>query len=147
MIGKILERNPYWFYVNDVCVFYRSGNDSFLSRVGSYKRQQITHIAYADSIGSLFPPDSNTYRNVFNIVINDRMARTLAVLKSKGITITAQFNLLRMYLKLYWSYPLFWIKVVPIFFVPNFVFGLTEKMYRWARKRKGAVRSRETASG
>jgi len=115
MIGKMLERNPFWFYVHDVCVLYRSGNDSFLSRVGSYKRQQIAHIAYADTIRSLFLPDSKTYRNVFNIVINDRMARTLAVLKSKGTTISVQFNLLRMYLKLYRSYPLFWIKVVPIF--------------------------------
>jgi abequosyltransferase len=144
MIGKILERNSYWFYVDDVCVLYRSGNDSFLSRVGSYKRQQITHIAFADTIGSLFPLDSNTYRNVFNILINDRMARTLAVLKSKGITISVQFDLLRLYLKLYWSYPSFWIKVVPILFVPDVVFGLAEKMYRWLQKRKEAVRSRET---
>lgn len=146
MIGKILERNPYWFYVNDVCVFYRSGNDSFFSRVGFYRRQQITHIAYADTIGSLFPSDSSTYRNVFNIVISDRMARSLAVFKCKGISISDQLKLLRMYLKLYRSYPLFWIKVVPIFFVPNIVFGLTEKMYRWVRKRKGAICARETVT-
>jgi abequosyltransferase len=138
MIGKMLELNPFWFYLNDVCVRYRSNNDSFTSRVGSYRRQKITHLAYADTIGSLFPRDSNTYRNVFNIVINDRMARTLAVLKSERITIHFQFNLLRMYLKQYWSYPLFWIKVVPIFFVPNIVMGLTKKTYHWLRKRKGA---------
>jgi abequosyltransferase len=144
VIGEILKRNPYWFYVHDVCVLYRSGNDSFLSRVGSYKRQQITHIAFADTIGSLFPLDSKTYRSVFNILINDRMARTLAVLKSKGITISVQFKLLRMYLKLYWSYPLFWVRVVPVLFVPSVVFNLAEKMYRWLRKRKQGVHSRET---
>jgi hypothetical protein len=72
------------------------------------------------------------------------MGRTLAVLKSKGIAISVQFNLLRMYLRLYWSYPLFWIKVAPILFVPNVVFGLAEKMYRWLRKRKEALRSGET---
>ena len=138
MIGKILERNPFWFYLNDVCVRYRSNNDSFTSRLGTYKRQQITHLAYADTIGSFFPRDSNTYRNVFNILINDRMARTLAVLKSKRITISVQFNLLKMYLKQYWSYPLFWVKVVPLFFVPNVVMGLTEKTYHWLRKRRVA---------
>jgi len=145
VVGKILERNSYWFYVNDVCVFYRSGNDSFLSRVGLHKRQQITHIAYADTIGSLFPSDSSTYRNVFNILISDRMARTLAVFKSRGITISDQFDLLRMYVKQYWSYPLFWIKVVPIFIIPSVVLGLTEKTYRWFRKRKVVVHSRTTA--
>jgi abequosyltransferase len=144
MIGKMLERNPFWCYVNDVCVRYRSGNDSFISRLGSYKRQQIAHIAYADTIGFLFPSNSKTYRNVFNIVINDRMGRTLAVLKSNGITVSVQVSLFRMYLRQYWSYPLFWIKVVPIFFVPNVVLGLTEKAYRWLRKRKAAVRSRVT---
>lgn len=144
VIGKILERNPYWFYVHDVCVSYRSGNDSFLSRMGCYKRQQIAHVAYADTIGSLFPPDSNTYRDVFNIMVSDRMPRTLAVLKSKGITIWVQLDLLRLYLIKYWSYPLFWIKVLPIFFVPNAVLRLTEKIYRWLRKRKGALRPRAT---
>jgi hypothetical protein len=113
--------------------------------LGSYKRQQITHIAYADTIGSLFPSDSRTYRNVFNIVISDRMARTLAVLKSKGITLSDQLNLLRMYVKQYWSYPLFWIKVVPIFFVPSVVLGLAEKMYRWYRKKRAVVGSRTMA--
>jgi len=142
MIGKILERNPNWFYVHDVCVSYRSGNDSFLSRMGCYKRQQIAHIAYADTIGSLFPRDSGTYRDVFNIMVNDRMPRTLAVLKSKGITVSAQLDLFRLYLRKYWSYPLFWIKVVPVFFVPNVVLRLTEKTYRWLRKRRGTVRPR-----
>lgn len=145
MIGKMLERNPFWVYVHDVCVRYRSGNDSFLSRMGFYKRQLITHIAYADTIGSLFPSDSSTYRNVFNIVVSDRMARTLAVLKSKGITISDQLNLLKMYVKQYWSYPLFWIKVVPIFIVPNVILGITEKTYRWFRKRKAVIHSRITA--
>ncbi len=146
MIGKMLERNPFWFYVNDVCVLYRSGNDSFLSRVGSYRRQQITHLAYADTIGSLFPRDSNTFRSVFNIMINDRMARSLAVLKSKGISISVEANLLRMYLKQYWSYPLFWIKVLPIFLVPNVLIRLIERIYRGLRKRKGMVRSCVTAN-
>jgi abequosyltransferase len=141
MIGRILERNPFWFYLNDVCVRYRSSNDSFTYRVGSYKRQEIAHLAYADTIGSLFSRDSNTYRDVFNIVINDRMARTLAVLKSERITVPVQFNLLRMYLKQYWSYPLFWVKVVPIFFVPNIVMRLTKKTYHWLRRRKGAESS------
>jgi abequosyltransferase len=144
MIGKMLERNPYWFYVHDVCVSYRSGNDSFLSRVGCYKRQQIAHIAYADTIGSLFPPDSKTYRDVFNIMVNDRMPRILAVLKSKGIAISLQSDLFRLYLRQYWSYPLFWIKVLPIFFVPNAALRLTEKIYRWLRKRKRAVQPRTT---
>ena len=73
------------------------------------------------------------------------MARSLAVLKSKGLTIADQVKLLRMYLKQYWAYPLFWIKVAPIFIVPSVVLGLTEKTYRRFRRRKAVVHSRMTA--
>ena len=140
IIGKMLEQNPSWFYVHDVCVRYRSGNDSFVSRVGIYNRQLITHVAYADTIGSLLPRNSTAYRNIFKILISDRMPRTLAVLKSKGITLSGQFRLFSMYVRRYWSYPTFWIKVIPIFFVPNSLVRLIERIYRGLRKRKTAVR-------
>ncbi len=137
IIGKMLEQNPSWFYVHDVCVRYRSGNDSFVSRVGIYHRQRISHVAYADTIGSLLPRNSTAYRNIFKILISDRMPRTLAVLKSKGITLSGQFRLFSMYVRRYWSYPTFWIKVIPIFFVPNSLVRLTERIYRGRRKKKG----------
>lgn len=140
MIGKILERNPSWFYVHDVCVRYRSGNDSFVSRVGIYDRQRIAHVAYADTIGSLFPHNSTVYRNIFKILISDRMPRTLAVVKSKGITLSVQFKLFSMYVRRYWSYPTFWMKVMPIFFVPNSLVRLIERIYRGQRKRRTAAR-------
>jgi len=140
IIGKMLEKHPSWFYVHDVCVRYRSGNDSFLSRVGIYNRQRITHVAYADTIGSLLPRNSTAYRNIFKILISDRMPRTLAVLKSKGITLAGQFRLFSMYVRRYWSYPTFWIRVIPIFFVPNSLLRLIERIYRGRRKRKTAVR-------
>ena len=140
IIGEMLGQNPSWFYVHDVCVRYRSGNDSFVSRVGIYNRQRISHVAYADTIGSLLPRNSTAYRNIFKILISDRMPRTLAVLKSKGITLSGQFRLFSMYVRRYWSYPTFWIKVIPIFLVPNSLVRLIERIYRGLRKRKSAVR-------
>jgi abequosyltransferase len=140
MIGKMLERNPLWLYVHDVCIRYRSGNDSFTARVGVYNRQQMTHIAYADTIGSLLVPNSVEYRNVFRNLINDRMARTLAVLKSNGMSISNQFDLFRMYVRRYWSYPKFWMKVLPMFFVPNVLLHFLEKIYREQRKRRTTER-------
>ena len=142
MIGRMLEKNPDWFYLHDICVRYRSGNDSFAARLGASKRQQITHLSYAHTIGSLFADDSQTYRNVFNVLINDRMARSLAVLKSRGISLAVQFGLFKMYASRYWTYPKFWLKVMPIFLVPNAVVGLVEKIYRQGRRRAAATRSR-----
>ena len=142
MIGRMMEKKPGWFYLHDICVRYRSGNDSFAARLGAIKRQQITHLSYAHTIGSLFADDAQTYRNVFKVLINDRMARSLAVLKSRGISLAVQFNLFTMYLSRYWTYPKFWLKVIPIFLVPNAVVGLAEKIYRQRKRRVAATRSR-----
>jgi len=106
--------------------------------VGIYNRQQMTHIAYADTIGSLLATNSGAYRRVFRNLINDRMPRTLAVLKSSGIGIASQFDLFHLYFERYWSYPQFWVKVLPIFVVPNFLLRLVEKIYRKQRKRRTA---------
>ena len=141
MIGRMLEKNPDWFYLHDICVRYRSGNDSFAARLGADKRQQITHLAYAHTIGSLFAGGSRTYRNVFNILINDRMARSLAVLKSRGISLALQFGLFKMYVSRYWTYPGFWLKVMPIFLVPNAVARLVERIYRQRKRKAAATRS------
>jgi hypothetical protein len=136
VIGRMLENNPSWLYLHDISVRYRSGNDSFSARVGVYRRQQITHVAFGNTIGSLFGKDSRTYRNVFVILINDRMARSLAVLKSRGLPIAAQFRLFCLYMPRYWFYLVWWIKVFPIFFIPGIMFHGIERAYRWQVSRK-----------
>jgi abequosyltransferase len=136
MIGKMLELHPRWKYLHDICVGYRSQNDSFIARVGVLRRQQITHTHYAHTIGSLFPADSAVYRRVFRTLLRDRMARTLAVQKTQGLAVGGHLDLLKLYFSLYRSYPDFWLRVFPVFFVPN---GLL----RWIRR--AYLRNRQLA--
>lgn len=129
IIGKMLEINPYWIYLHRKCIRYRTGNDSFIQRMGVVERQKLAHYELPRIIMDLFDKKSNVYRSVLNIMLHDRMARSLAVLKASNITIREQFSLLKMYYDVYKSFPIFWIKIVPIFFVPSFVFHFTKELY------------------
>lgn len=130
IIGKILEDNDFhWQYVSDRLVAYRSGNDSFAQRAGLLGRQKIAHEAFPYTIEKLFGKDSCVYRNVLTTLINDRMARNLAVIKANGCNTQDQIALFFLYAKKYKSYPLFWIKVAPVFLVPNFSLSAIRKLY------------------
>lgn len=135
MAGAMMGRDPRWYYLHEQCVGYRSGNDSLIARVGVLRRQEVTHVAFADTIGAIFPPGSPPYRAVMAILIEDRMPRTLAFLKARGLPLGVQWAMLRLYLTRYVSYPQFWLRVAPLFLVPNVVLRGVERLYRWWRKR------------
>jgi abequosyltransferase len=144
MIGKMLKSQSSWYYLHHVCVGYRSGNDSFIARLGVIKRQEITHLHFAHTIGALFSKGSKAYKSVFSILLRDRMPRTLAVLKAKGIPCKTQLELFKMYFREYSSYPSFWIRVVPIFAAPNWLLISTRRYYlTWRRWRSASDKTFE----
>jgi abequosyltransferase len=130
MIGRMLEQPCQWLYVPEKCVHYRSGNDSFIARLGTLRRQQITHVAFADILRRFFRQDSPTYRAVMTHLVRDRMPRTLAVLKARGMPLGLQLSLAQMYVRCYWTYRSLWWRVLPLFAVPSAAFRLVWKLYR-----------------
>lgn len=130
VIGRMLEIDaPRWLYVHEPLISYRSGNDSFASRLGIYGRQKITHMAFEFTVRSLFPKRSAVYDAVFYTILSDRMARSLAVIKADGCDYATQKKLMLLYTRQYWYFPLFWIKVLPLFFIPNFIFRGVRSAY------------------
>jgi abequosyltransferase len=140
MIGRMIASRPNWLYFADVCVRYRSGNDSFIARIGVIRRQEITHVNYDHTIASLFPRGSKPYRDVFRILLRDRMPRSLAVLKARGIGLRTQRELFRMYYSRYHDYSDFWIRVAPIFLVPSVVLRAVKATYLWRVERSEEAR-------
>lgn len=135
IIGKMVRKCPNWLYLHRRCVGYRTGNDSFTERLGAYRRQVITHVAYAQIIAGLFGARTTTYRAVFNTLIKDRMARSLAVLKAGGASYHLQLQLFTLYARQYWNYPQYWLRVLPVFLVPNRIAELARVLYLWWRSR------------
>jgi len=134
IIGRMLELEPHWLYVHAKLVGYRSGNDSFIAHLGVFRRQEITHNAYEKIIRELFGFRSKVYNQVFYTILSDRMARSLAVIKADGCPFIIQYRLFRLYFIRYWYFPLYWVKVFPIFFVPNFIFRILRKFYFYFKK-------------
>jgi abequosyltransferase len=133
MIGRILERNPNWLYIHRRCVRYRTGNDSFTERLGTLKRQLVTHKSYATVVHGLFGEESKVGRQALETLLADRMPRTLANTKANGASLHLQAQLLRLYTSLYWSFGTYWWKVFPIFMVPNFVCRFVRTIYMYVK--------------
>ena len=136
MIGRILERNPRWLYIHDPCVRYRAGNDSFAERLGTLRRQLVTHDSYARVLNGLFDRGSPVRRRVLQTLVSDRMPRTLANTKANGASLYLQARLLKLYTSLYWRYPTYWWKVLPLFAIPNFLFRSVRSLYLRAKARE-----------
>lgn len=139
-IGEILRHNPKWLYLHRECISNRSGNDSFAARLGVYRRQLITHEDYAFTLAALFGRRSSTYNAVIRTLITDRMPRTLAVMKADGASLALQGDLAALYVQRYWRFEAFWLRVAPLFLLPNALFRWTRKLY--FRRRSDSARTR-----
>ena len=144
IIGAMLQRNSRWLYIHRPCIRYRSGNDSFGARMGTYRRQLVTHQSYSIVINGLFGKDGNVCRNILKTLISDRMPRTLANTKANGASIYLQMQLCKLYTKEYWRFGTYWWKVFPLFFVPNFAFRIIRAVYMHVKSRQGIVPLEET---
>jgi hypothetical protein len=129
MIGRMLERQPLWLYLDRSCLRSRTANDSFVQRMGIWKRQLLCHVEFFRVLEGLFPRSSRVYRAVQTALIHDRMPRTLAKLKADGLDVTLQVRLFGLYTARYWTYIAYWLKVVPLFFIPGFIFRAVRKAY------------------
>ena len=129
IIGRMFEFESKWLYIHKKLVKYRSGNDSFLAKLGVYNRQLITYVNFPKIIQSIFGYRTKAYKNVIHTLVVDRMARSLAVIKADGGSVAIQFKIFLMYLKSFWYFPLFWYKVFPVFFIPNFLLRYLKHYY------------------
>ena len=129
IMGKMILKRPKWYYYDKICVKRRVDNDSFSEKVGVYNRQLITHVAYKDTICGIFGSKSPVVKNVFYNLLNDRMMRSLAVIKANKASFTLQIKLLKLYTKNYGQYLTFWLSVFPVFFIPNFFLNFLRKIY------------------
>ena len=134
IIGRMIMQNPSWHYIHRQCVRQRIDNDSFVNKVGIYNRQLITHVDYGVTIAGLFGRKSKVYNSIFYHLVSDRLPRNFANLKSKNISFSMQIKLFKLYFITYNRYIAFWLKVAPLFFIPNFIYIYIRKIYFYKKK-------------
>jgi len=138
IIGQMLSIRPHWLYIHKECVKNRTANDSFVLKVGEFKRQLITHESFPQIVADLFGRNSDVFRKITNATIKSRMPRNLAKLKADNVPFLLQRDLLSLYTRKYGMYVKYWVWVFPIFLVPNFVMRIVRFVYFELQKHRSS---------
>jgi glycosyltransferase involved in cell wall biosynthesis len=128
VIASMMNEKFNWLYINRSLVIRRTGNDSFLQHDGVLKRQQIEHKSFSIILDAHYLEKTGVRRVFFSKMVS-RLPRAFANLKSQDLDIKLQSKLLNLYYQEYKSHLFFWIRVVPLFFIPNTMFKVVKKIY------------------
>lgn len=128
IIFKMMNENFKWLYIHRPLFMQRTGNDSFLSRVGVIDRQMIEHNGFENILTLHYNHGSEEHYVFFKKMVN-RLPRVIANLKSQNISYSTQVHLFKLHLKKYRRYGRFWYSVVPVFFIPNIFLLYVKKFY------------------
>jgi len=128
VIANMMNQDFKWLYIDRPMVKQRTGNDSLLNNEGVIKRQMIEHNSF-DKIVSLHYDYKSQERKIFFTKMVNRLPRVIANLKAQNISYMTQVKLVKLLYSKYNGYYGFWIKVIPIFFIPNITFNIIKKVY------------------
>jgi abequosyltransferase len=128
IIAKIMNDKFNWYYISTPLLKQRTGNDSFLKSKGVMNRQLIEHENFSKLVLLHYDKKSKEYYLFFKKMVN-RLPRVIANLKSQKLDYVIQLKLITLLFKKYYYYPCFWLKTVPIFLLPNFLFIFIKKLY------------------
>lgn len=129
VIGMMLINNPKWVYVHEKCVGWRSGNDSFLSE-GRLKRLSIDVYGYEKIFRTLCSCDNSTYNILMKKVCSSHVWYAILGAKANGESIWFYKEAFKMCFDTYKQYPIFWLKVFPLFLIPSKAMPLARVIYR-----------------
>jgi abequosyltransferase len=130
IIGQMLRKNPRWMYWANPLVGWRSGNDSFLSEMGRFRRLEIDVVGYRDIALGVFGRGP-MYHYVMALVGSHHVCYHLMTARSDNVSAGFFVKALGLCLKNYWRYPAFWFKTFPLFLMPSSVY----KSFRWIYRR------------
>jgi abequosyltransferase len=130
IIGQMLRKNSRWMYWATPLVGWRSGNDSFLSEMGRFRRLEIDVVGYRDIALGVFGRGP-MYHYVMALVGSRHVFYHLTTARSENVSAGFFVKALGLCLKNYWRYPAFWFKTFPLFLMPSSVY----KSFRWIYRR------------
>lgn len=128
LLGFIQKQCPISLYLGEMYVCNRSDNDSFSQRLGECRRQFIAHRDFYFVIDDLFP-EGGVSEIIKKNYLKNRMLRGIIKFKSNFPSIKSQYLVICLYINAYGSYPKFWYKYLPLFFIPSFFYYFIYNLY------------------
>lgn len=134
VILNMIKKNRLWYYVHRSCVGWRSGNDSFLE--GKYiNRIKLDILGYEKIYGDVFGRYSLEYNMIMKKVCDTHVFSGVYNLKFSLKKEKGYYKLVRLCLKYYWRYPVFWYKTFIILIIPTFILKIVRFLYRKTLKK------------
>ncbi len=128
ILFKMMDEDFRWKYIHRPLFMQRTGNDSFLTRVGVIKRQLIEHENLVNIMRRHYKKGTKEHQTFLKKMLN-RLPRVMANLKAQNISLSTQVYLFKLHKKTYGSFGRFWYALMPIYFVPNFALSYVKKFY------------------
>jgi len=137
LAGAALKKAPRWLFIYEPCVDRRHGNMTFREdepvplHEDRVKDLEATVVFGEKVVRNLFGTKSVAYHASLKTAVAFAFASTIADAKIKEkLSSGATIQLLRLGLRYYARYPVFWIKAVPILLMPTSVVNLGRRIYR-----------------
>lgn len=129
IIGKMLNNNPNWLYLHDKCVGWRSDNDSFLSQ-GRIKRLALDIYGYEVVFAGLYGKNTLIYGKLMQDICSTHIFYALLAAKTNYAPLPFYKEAFKMCFNAYKQFPIFWLKVFPLFLIPSKAIPLVRVIYR-----------------
>lgn len=131
VIGKMIKVKPKWLYLHKKLIGNRGGNDSFLLSIGEINRIKLAIVGYTDLAKDVFGRHSKNYRNFIDRIIMTHVGGRVLEAKSNG----NGYNAIKLSIKYFWSFPIFWIVIFPVFILPRATLPIARYVYRIGPKK------------
>ncbi len=133
IITNMIKKRPLWGYISKPCVGWRSGNDSFLSELGLYKRLELDVVGYEKISGDIFGRKSFLYKRIkqiiFKVHVKYGLLNIVMNLKNK-YNFSLRIKVFVLLYKYYKFYLFFWIFYFPLILTPRFFLLIIRFLWR-----------------
>lgn len=132
---RMLDERSTWMCVPDRLIGCRVGNDSFLAR-DEFARTRLDIVGFDLAFGDPLGRDNRAYRRAMAMVAGFFVRTHFVTAKMQGASLGYWRQAVPTTLRMYWRYPAFWLKAVPIALTPRSLLLLARYVHRWMRQRQ-----------
>lgn len=131
IIGMMLKNNPNWIYIYDKCVGWRGENDSILMSEGRLKRLAVDVYGYEKIFNGLsYKKGSLVYDETMKKLCSSHIWSAILSAKLENMPLSFYKKAFKMCFNAYKQFPIFWLKVFPLFLIPSKAMPLARVIYR-----------------
>lgn len=141
VIGCMLKKCPLWYYLPELLVGWRDGNDSFLAE-GQFNRLRIDVVGYEELARGLFDSSSQAYRDVNSDIATGLLFHRLLDGRMNKAPASFYVAAARLVIPRYWRYTDFWLRTAPLLILPGSPLRLARWFYRRRPGRSTTTNSR-----